>query len=304
MTGLQYRRAEPADDAQILGLAAQSLGWVPDDLHRSFFEWKHRENPFGVSPMWVATEGERVVGFRTFLRWEFLREGEIIRAVRAVDTATHPDYQGRGIFRTLTMQALEELKAEGVAFVFNTPNDQSRPGYLKMGWVELGRVPVSFRPASIGSIARLIRARVPADMWSEPIDAGRPFVSAELTGGRTPPAPHRVHTNRSPAYLGWRYGFGPLRYRLLGDDHVTVFRVRRRGAAREVAICDHFGEWGATRHLARSVGADYAIRVGTQGQGFVQLPRQGPILTWRAVADGEQPSGDDLELSLGDVELF
>ena len=32
-----------------------------------FVDWKHRRNPFGVSPAWVAVDGSRVVGFRTFL---------------------------------------------------------------------------------------------------------------------------------------------------------------------------------------------------------------------------------------------
>ena len=31
--------------------------------------------------------------------------------------------------------------------MFNTPNDQSRPGYLKMGWQVVGRVPIGVRPA-------------------------------------------------------------------------------------------------------------------------------------------------------------
>ena len=73
------------------------------------------------------------------MRWEFQRGDEVFRCVRAVDTATHPDYQGRGLFTRLTKAALPELVADGVKFVFNTPNDQSRPGYLKMGWQAVGR---------------------------------------------------------------------------------------------------------------------------------------------------------------------
>src|SRR4029079_3500391 len=101
--------------------------------------WKHVDNAFGRSPMWVACDGERIAGFRAFMRWEFEGAGEVKRAVRTVDTATHPDYQGQGIFTKLTLAGLEELAAEGVDFVFNTPNDKSRPGYLKMGWHVLGR---------------------------------------------------------------------------------------------------------------------------------------------------------------------
>ena len=58
--------------------------------------------------------------------------------------------------------------------MFNTPNDQSRPGYLKMGWQLVGRLPVLARPRSPAALARLARARTPADKWSQPADAGLP----------------------------------------------------------------------------------------------------------------------------------
>jgi GNAT superfamily N-acetyltransferase len=139
---LTIRRASRADLPEILTLAQRSLGWLGDDADTRFFAWKHFENPFGESPMWVAEADGRLAGFRTFLRWDLCTPtGQVRHAVRAVDTATDPDFQGRGIFTRLTLAALDELRAEGVDFVFNTPNDQSRPGYLKMGWHLVARPP-------------------------------------------------------------------------------------------------------------------------------------------------------------------
>ena len=57
-----------------------------------------------------------------------------VDGVRAVDTATAPDVQRLGIFSRLTTEALEVCRADAVALVFNTPNDKSLPGYVKMGW--------------------------------------------------------------------------------------------------------------------------------------------------------------------------
>ena len=174
---LDVRRATDDDLAAVLDLLQASLGWVPDDAYARFFTWKHHESPFGRSPAWVAIDpaaGDRLVGFRTFSRWQFARGDATLAAVRAVDTATHPDYQGRGIVSLLTRQALDELRAEGVAFVFNTPNDRSRPGYFKMGWQLVERLPVTATPRSPLSLLRLARARTPADKWSAPTDAGVP----------------------------------------------------------------------------------------------------------------------------------
>src|SRR5262249_47629907 len=129
-------------------------------------------NPFGRSPMWVACDGARVVALRTFLRWEFVVDNEPVRAVRAVDTATDPDYQSRGIFTRLTRSALDELRDDGVEMVFNTPNSQSLPGSLKMGWLVVGHLPVSIMPTETRSIAAIAEARVPASRTAVLVEAG------------------------------------------------------------------------------------------------------------------------------------
>ena len=319
------RCAEPADRGAVLRLLGPTLGWSSDDSFAAFYAWKHEQNPFGPSPSWVAVDGHEVVGLRNFLRWEHVAPGgEVLRTVRAVDTATRRSHQGRGIFRRMTLHALDDLRAEGVAFVFNTPNDSSRPGYLKMGWTQVGHLAASVRLTSPASPWRMARARVPADIWSVPSTAGRPATEvlaspglAELVGSVAPPG--RLSTHRTPAFLRWRYGFGPLGYRAvtLGDDvrdGVALFRVRRRGSALECALCDVLApaaDPGAHRALVRSTartsGADYVIRLGgpaVDRVGFVRAPR-GPVLTWRPLRDGTAGGRvDDWALALGDIELF
>jgi GNAT superfamily N-acetyltransferase len=104
-----------------------------------------------------------------WLRWRFVATGRRWDAVRAVDTATHPEYQGRGIFRRLTTSSLDAAARGGRRHVFNTPNEQSRPGYLKMGWEEVGKLPSAVRFRSpVAAASAAVRARVPADKWSLP----------------------------------------------------------------------------------------------------------------------------------------
>jgi GNAT superfamily N-acetyltransferase len=332
---LQIRAYRDRDEPAVLELLQASLGWIPDDQYRRFFAWKHRENPFGRSPAWVAVDGERIAGFRIFLRWEFEHLGAIVRAVRAVDTATHPDYQGRGIFSKLTLHAIDALRDDGVAFVFNTPNDQSRPGYLKMGWQPVARLPVYFRPRSVSSLFAVARARVPAEKWSLPTEAGlsapevlsdhdaveRLVRASGVRGG--------LQTRRTAEFMAWRYGFAPLAYRVMlaGEqlsDGMAVFRLRRRGGAVEAALCDVVGPAmrRATvarllRNIVRESGADYAIRIGgrkggggTGGVGTIAgatsfpLPGQGPTLVWRSVTELVMPPAQEWRLALGDIELF
>lgn len=320
------RPLEPADRDSVLALLASSLGRGDDPRFDLLYAWKHEQNAFGPSLQLVAVDGDAIVGFRAFMRWRFEHRGRVVAAVRAVDTATHPDYQGRGIFTRLTLRAVEMLHDEGVSFVFNTPNEQSRPGYLKMGWRVVGRPPIAVRPRSLVSAVRMAQSRAPAERWSEPSAVGADAAQflrgeARVIGAllSSQPAARGMCTVRSSEYFSWRYGTEFLGYRVLpaplGAEHgVVIFRVRRRGAAREVVLDEVLVPEGDRRvattlvtAVAKQTGADYVIRVerrAVSSGGFFRLPRQGPILTWRAVCDAHMPPIGDWDLTMGDVELF
>jgi GNAT superfamily N-acetyltransferase len=308
-TEIAIRPTAPSDTSAILELACKSLGWAGDERDRAFFEWKHLQNPFGASPAWAAMDGERLVAFRTMLRWRFRSAGGRLEMVRAVDTATDPEYQGRGLFRRLTTEAVESLTADGIDAVFNTPNEQSRPGYLKMGWTALGRPALMVQPSSPSAAARMLAARVPAEKWSLPVSVGVRVTDALDDLVVDPASATTWVTDRTPDYLAWRYGFEPLRYRAVEvrDGH-AIFRVRNRGSLREVA----FVEWlspsvdpRAVRRVVRDAGADYAVAIGSSVRhGFLPVPRQGPVVTWRPLARSEVPELRDLDVALGDLELF
>jgi hypothetical protein len=171
---------------------------------------------------------------------------------------------------------------------------------------------------------RLAAARVPADLWSVPTSAGEDAASVlaeaeeldELLASLTR-ATGGVRTARTALYLQWRYGAGPVGYRALlaGStlrDGVVFFRMRRRGPASEVAIADVVvpgddarlaGRLG--RRALESSGGDYAVVLGpSRPPGWLRLPRIGPLLTWRPVADEDAPPIEQWNLSTGDIELF
>ena len=130
------------------------------------------------------------------------------------------------------------------------------------------------------------------------------------------PAARGTTTHRTAAHLHWRSGTPLLGYRAVVArgglaEGVALFRVRARGAAREVALCDLLiagGDRGVEAALVREVArvdADYVIALGGSpirpGPMF-RLPRQGPLLTWRGLSDTAMP--DQWALALGDIELF
>ena len=318
---LEFRPARPEDEPAVLALLRDTMGWAADGTDQAFFWWKHRDNPFGRSPAWVAMDGARVAGYRTLLRWRFITPaGKPVSAVRAVDTATDPEYRGRGIFRRLTLDAVADLTRAGEAFIFNTPNDNSRPGYLSMGWTPVRHLPVGVLPAGPSALVTMARSRTASELWSEPTEAGldAPVALADddVCDGLLAHAPTRgVRTDRSREYLRWRTSFAPLRYRLLLRDETdpeaggVVFRVRRRGAGLEAVVVELLvpsarAGIGLLRRVLTETGADYAIGLRTgPSAGLLPLPGQGPLLTGRPLARAVPPA-KDWALTMGDIELF
>ncbi len=318
---LTVRDATEADVPRLVELMAASLGTGGVPRSAAFFRWKHFDNPFGASPVLVAEDRGRLVGLRTFLRWELRRGEGVLHAVRAVDTATHPAYRGRGIFRRLTLELLGRMKAEGVDFVFNTPNAKSGPGYLKMGWRTVGLVPVFLRPR----LALAMRPFRRSD-WGEVTEEERAALR-RAAADRRPDAWVRAaagpngHTPRSPAYLRWRYldipgieygaAFHPA-------SHLLVFRRRLRRGLRELTLCEVALAPGpraaaaAARALrAASRGADVvtmSAAVDTRLRRLATLvgfaPIGGPLLMSRPLASPPIESFTGWWWSLGDLELF
>ncbi|WP_315817016.1 GNAT family N-acetyltransferase [Paraflavitalea speifideaquila] len=237
------RPATPEDTPAIIELLRKSLGESSIPKSQALWSWKHDQNPFGPSYILVAEDGHQLVGVRAFMKWEWLRNDRIYKTVRAVDTATHPAYQGKGIFKKLTLQQLDTCQQEGVLFVFNTPNSQSKPGYLKMGWVEQGRMPLKIKLLKPFSI---LRAKLfDKEKYTRLEDDPTPF--QKWTQGVLNSLEHLVQKNEqlttllSPQYISWRYANNPLfNYNYFTDQEnfLLISRIKRHAFTKELRLVD------------------------------------------------------------------
>jgi hypothetical protein len=318
------------DEARVLELLGATLGGGPAGRRPpEFFRWKHLDNPFGPSFMLVAESEGRLIGLRSFMRWRLQAAGRHWEAARAVDTATHPDYQGLGVFSRLTLAALEALQGQ-VDLVFNTPNGASRPGYLKMGWREVGRVPVGIR---IRRPIRFIRGFRGSDLRlpSRPSVAAQPAAQLleqgeevqELLAAAGLNDDH-LRTPRDVDYLRWRYGAAPLLdYAAVAEREggrlrgLAVFRVRPRAALWEATVAELLvpaGDWHTARRLLRGIAnvapVDHLTldtRAATAARiRYLRAPG-GIAFVVNPLRDGIAPDPTTLRawaLSLGDLEVF
>lgn len=333
---IEVRPYRDEDEAEVLELLNVALGGGPAGSRPpDFFRWKHLANPFGRSYMAVAETGGRIIGLRAFMRWEFSTVRGRLRGVRAVDTATHPDHQGHGVFSTLTRRSLADLVGEA-DFIFNTPNEKSLPGYLKMGWRVVGRIPIYVRIRRpfrfVNHVRSWSRVGAHGSMVGEPggIPASEvlalPGVETLLRNRERWPG---IETVRDIGYLRWRYGMAPLlNYRAtvatVGDRvlGLAIFRTRPRGDLTECTVAEvitGLGDRKTPRRLLAQVahhsGADHLTCSFPRTSSLASAARRAAFLrapvglTLVANPLGHETDPDPLDLSswslsVGDVEVF
>lgn len=292
----------PQHRSQVVALLGLCLdpGWT-----EGVWQWKHHENPFGPSLVAVALDRDRVVAVRGLMRWTLGAPRGPIAAGRSVDSATHPDYRRRGLFSKLTASLMERAREEEIALIFNTPNSESRAGYMKLGWGIVEQCRRWVRPLRLTA-----RPRRADPAWS---DLERPW-----------PRRPGIATEPTAEYLNWRYGRIPhRRYSARRNEDALIIHSTRPGAGKLSALVlsellfpnTARGAWSARGLLSGLLGdstAHYAVtyappalwhRLVLLSLGFLPVPRGGPLLVERPLR-GEPTRDCRWQLSFGDLELL
>ncbi len=302
---MTIREATEEDLPEMLHLLHQSLGSLGGIRTEAYWRWKHLVNPFGVSSVLLAIEGEELIGLRAFMPWRFRFQGSTLQAYRAVDTATHPTHQGKGIFSKLTLTLIGQLKEGMPAVIFNTPNSKSMPGYLKMGWKEVGKTRLRARIYPLNIIRNRILKSSIAGKVSEAIQFPEDMETILMTWTNN----HNdvVLTDYSIDYLRWRYQAIPaLQYQLkvVRDGSqvcVIIYRMKVSPRAYELRVVEVFYSGDdignvvrkAIRELANEHTPDViTLLADPAGKltavlpfGFVNAEKYGLTITARKVND-------------------
>ncbi len=306
------RKGTQTDLHEIISLLRASLGEDRIPKTEALWNWKHQQNPFGASPVLVAESEGKIIGVRAFLKWEYIQEGKILFAQRAVDTAVHPDFQGKGIFSQLTRKLLEKSKLEGTELIFNTPNSKSTPGYLKLGWEKWDRLPIKTKPVFFNGSSPLSS---PSKSW-ESVD---PLVEQLEQSEKDDP---QLKTHLVKGYLHWRYRDCPIvDYSVVSDQEsfLLVYRTKNSKWGKELRICDLFS-FGPVdtkalssqiKELERAEKPRFitlsGLYPGKELPSFWKFSPSfplGPLVTLKQLNPQLQPLNLPWTWSLGDLEVF
>jgi GNAT superfamily N-acetyltransferase len=322
------RRATAADRDAALALLHRAFGESSAGITPDIWEWLFVRNPAADKLYYVVAElGARLVGQYATAPAMVQHDGKPVRALVSLHTATDPEFERQGIFRTLADRLYADTAAE-VPVVYGFPNPASAPVfYSRLGWKELRPFPLVVRPLRGGGPFSAIGDRIvglPGGLLDRRRDGEvTPLArfgdwADELWSDLSPIlGPCAV---RDARYLNWRFVDTPLTYRryaLVRHGKPVAFAVlafapwRGRTAAYVMELMARPSDRSAARMLlqrlvadAREAGAAVAIGVVTKrhphrgrfvGAGFVPLP--GRIRT--SFSFGVRPNGP----SIGDVAL-
>ena len=226
MNKIAYREVDyNRDITEIVELLQMSLS---GEHTKESFLWKHYYNPFGQSYGLIAIDEGKVVAVRMFMRWCFGKGSKLRKALRPVDSATHPRYRRLGIFTDLTIKALESCK--DYDFIFNTPNEKSLSADKKLGWTK-------HDDNIIYKLAIVLPGLFDkGQIKDSSVDDIEPISSSYSPYWST------VH---SPDYIDWRYAnldYSVACYTLKNEQVTMIYRIITRRKLRVVILFEIIGD--------------------------------------------------------------
>lgn len=95
-----------------------------------FRHW-YVENPFGRAISFNAFDGDKMVAHYVCIIKKMLIDDRVVDGMLSMATVTHPEYRGRGLFKTLAKMTYDHARDNGYEFVVGVANANSFPGFMK-----------------------------------------------------------------------------------------------------------------------------------------------------------------------------
>ena len=194
----------------------------------AYLDWLYLRNPDGQAVGFDAWDGDTLAAHYVCIPARAWVEGCEVTVLLSLNTATHPDYQGKGLFTRLAAMTFESGAAAGYDGVYGVANANSTPGFVrKLGFqlvrplearIGLGRLRHGARPApqqlsferSWSEAALSWRCANPHNPVARRDDAARRQFHAPAAG-RYLPAYAELGPATPAATAGARRPLGPLR---------------------------------------------------------------------------------------------
>jgi GNAT superfamily N-acetyltransferase len=104
---------------------------MTDKFTPRYLAWLYVDNPDGKAVGYDAWDGERLAAHYVCIPARAWVEGLEVPVLLSLNTATHPDYQGKGLFTKLASMTFEAGASQGFDGVYGVANANSTPGFVR-----------------------------------------------------------------------------------------------------------------------------------------------------------------------------
>ncbi len=143
-------RCDEAAYAEYVRLFADCFPGV-DKFSRDYLDWLYRCNPDGKVVGFDARDGNRLAAHYVCIPARARIGNEEVPVLLSLNTATHPEYQGKGLFTKLAELTLAAGAELGYDSVYGVANANSTPGFTrKLGFQLVGPLQASVGIGPVG----------------------------------------------------------------------------------------------------------------------------------------------------------
>ncbi len=151
---MEFERCGSSDTDLVdyAGLFAACFPGANKLSNRAYLRWLYVDNPAGKVVGFNARDNGRLAAHYACIPISVRYEGSDVRALLSLNTATHPDFQGKGLFTRLADLTYATGADEGNQLVYGVANANSTPGFLrKLGFGLVGQLESRIGIGQLGS---------------------------------------------------------------------------------------------------------------------------------------------------------
>jgi len=137
-------------------------------IDSQYFQWKHYlNNKINNAPLiyLVFNENGQMIGANSFFSSKFMCNDEECLAVQSGDTMVIKEYRGKGLFKKIIQYAMNDLKNSGYKFIYGFANDNSYPGFERLGFSKLYKVNILYKIFNFKNVFSSKLTKVPGGKY-------------------------------------------------------------------------------------------------------------------------------------------
>lgn len=196
MTNLHVR---PIRDQDWPGIQeVQSATYGEDAMSPEVYQWWSKGLSSGQRGGVVAVSGERIVGVQPMEYFQYIGGETPYTGGMLTGVAVHPVFRRQGIFTKMIDACEQDAWSTGAEFIVTLPNDRSKPGFVKRGYVDLGRRTLLLAPLIISGRSEKSTNGFFREVEELSPDWENLFLNDAFKGGN-------LRLERTGEWLNWRY---------------------------------------------------------------------------------------------------